>query len=169
MSMRAPILAVLFLATAACAAPEPEPWSARFPLLNSDDAPMTDSLWALARDSFPEMPIARVNGALGRDLDAPITIHTGHFSGVRGDAYVHALGGYTSISDVCKWHDAIRPREEALFRSCFRHTIGMSTDFQLHAVQSAYRPRETFYYVKLRAIFVARRLPARSTGADDGG
>lgn len=105
------------------------PWVQRFPLLTSYEHPLVDSLWVLARDSFPELPVERFNRILGREPGAPVNVRFGHFSGVRDERFVHETYHLWAGGEVCVWHDEIRPREQAVFVSRFRHTVGMSPGY----------------------------------------
>ena len=58
----------------------------RFRLLTPYEHPLVDSLWVLAHDSFPRIPVERVNRILGREPGAPINVRFGHFSGYMGAA-----------------------------------------------------------------------------------
>ena len=151
------VLAVV--AAVSCGTPEAVPWGQRFPLLTSYEYPLVDSLWVLARDSFPEIPVERVNRILGRAPGAPLNVRFGHFSG-----YMESPGGFGHASypewvggEVCEWHDGIQPRQQAVFESCFKHTVGISPGYEIDVVVFGYRPREDFEYVKLRMITV--RVP----------
>ncbi|WP_419949834.1 hypothetical protein [Candidatus Palauibacter sp.] len=157
-----PGMVLALVAAVSCDAPEPVPWVQRFPLLTSYEYPLVDSLWVLARDSFPEVPVERVNRILGREPGAPINVRFGHFSGYmeKSDGTVgfgHASYDMWAGGEVCEWHDEIRSREEAVFVSCFKHTVGVSPGYEIDVVVSGYRPRKDFEYVKLRAVSV--RVP----------
>jgi len=150
------------IAVVSCRTPPSVPWVERFPLLTSHEYPLVDSLWVLARDSFPEIPVERVNGILGRKPVAPINVRFGHFSGHMErpdgtDSFGHASYPMWVGGEVCVWHDEILPREQALFVSCFRHTVGISPGYEIDVVVNGYRPREDFEYVKLREVVV--RVP----------
>ena len=150
------------VAALSCRTPEPVPWAQRFPLLTSYEYPLVDSLWVLARDSFPEIPVERVNRILGREPGAPLNVRVGHFSGYmeRPDGtlgFGHASSYLWAGGEVCVWHDEIQPREQMVFASCFRHTVGISPGYEIDVVVSGYRPREDFEYVKLREVHV--RVP----------
>lgn len=145
-----------------CRAPASVPWVKRFPLLTSYEYPLVDSLWVLARDSFPELPVERVNNILGRAPGASVNVRFGHFSGymerpdgtvVFGDASYSLYAG----GEVCVWHDKIQPREQAVFVSCFQHTVGISPGYEIDVVVGGYRPRKDFEYVKLWEVHV--RIP----------
>ncbi len=138
------------------------PGVARFPLLTSSEYPLVDSLWVLARDSFPELPVERVNNILGREPGAPMNVRFGHYSGYmeqpdRTVVFGHASYRMWAGGEVCAWHDEIQPLEQAVFESCFKHTVGISPGYEIDVVVSGYRPREDFEYVKLRAVHV--RVP----------
>ena len=155
-------IVLALVAVTSCRTPESVPWVQRFPLLTSYEYPLVDSLWVLARDSFPEIPVERVNRILGREPSAPIKVRFGHFSGYieLGDGRVvfgHASYHLWAGGEVCVWHDEILPREQAVFESCFKHTVGISPGYEIDVVVSGYRPREDFEYVKLREVHV--RVP----------
>lgn len=155
-------IAMAVVAAVSCRTPEPVPWVQRFPLLTSYEYPLVDSLWVLSRDSFPEIPVERVNRILGREPGAPVNVRFGHFSGYMDKSDGTVVFGHASYQgwtggEVCEWHDEIQPREEAIFGSCFRHTVGISPGYEIDVVVNGYRPREDFEYVKLRAVSV--RVP----------
>ena len=152
-------IATAVVATASCRTPEPVQWVQRFPLLTSHEHPLVDSLWVLARDSFPEIPVERINVILGREPGAPITVRFGHVSGYMErpdgtDTFGHASYPMWVGGEVCVWHDEILPREQALFVSCFRHTVGTQLGYEIDVVVDGYRPQHDFEYVKLREVQV---------------
>ncbi len=155
-----PILVLAIVAVATCrTAPEPGLWVDPFPLLTCDDCPHVDSLAVLARDSFPEVPVERLNRVLGRDPDAPVTVQVGHHSGFyekpdgslgRGFMSMHARGGPI----ICGWHDTIDDWSKSTFWDCFRHTVGTTPGYEIEVGVSTYRPTVDFEYVKLWAVSV---------------
>ncbi|MDE0580859.1 MAG: hypothetical protein OXI29_13415 [bacterium] len=159
-------IATAVVAAVSCRTPESVPWVQRFPLLTSDEYPLVDSVWVLARDSFPEIPVERVNRILGRELGAPINVRFGHFSGFIEGPDGTDLSGHASYpmwvgGEVCVWHDEILPREQALFVSCFRHTVGTSPGYVIDVVVDGYRPQEDFEYVKVREVQVRVSLSGK--------
>jgi len=69
----------------------------------------------------------------------------------------HASHSLWADGEVCVWHDEILPREQAVFVSCFRHTVGILPGYEIDVVVSGYRTREDFEHVKLREVHV--RVP----------
>ena len=158
MLKRGILLLWLFL-PAACAKPELMPWSERFPYLIGWDAPNQDSLRVIARDSFPEIPRDRVNRALGRPAHAPFIVQDGHRSGyIDENTYGHMSMQFNVGGEVCTWvYDDDRGWADGVFHSCYKHTVGISADYEIHVVQSVYRPRRDIGYVRLTGIHV--RVP----------